>query len=1012
MLKPQAGGGEKGRKTRQLPFLDILPHSDHQAFSYQKSLDRSNSRGETSEGGTKKTSRTESSIPIHQQRGKIMRVKDGVANEVKTETGAQAKGKGESPGDIELRVSKEIEGGAQAKRKGESGDIELRVSKETEGGAQAKGQGESGDIAPAEIHPPDPCQLMLSMCNYYLSRYPRTVLFFLGSAVWTGLSEYITHDHTKRRMSSAVFPVALMEKYCESVKTDELDLSFATPEALIVLSLLAPAITALLGALHSLQQLESTFGKPSLPTTEFKTFAEYQIARTNQEVARKAERSKLLGFAAMHLVLALAVLVDYTVHINQAAVGSSVMCMATKVLVAPLFKAFAVSMWTVLMTVTNFVHWEVSRSKSPKEVIDKNLIPARERPLNRNIVTDILVFTTAVVLTVWICAALIVSPALVGFFPVVLVLLVALPMLILVLPLKIVSMLSQKMLPVLTTTHREKPKESESDTTGVEELLHKEPLLLLKIGLMQTFTTVMLLSWFGGVYYGGETWTTASKILASDVSRMIAALPAMLYVSFQWPTFSINFEISFYLFACSIGMLVVEYILKFVAWLDNKLGDNVPVSHQASQNLRTSMQKMAIKCLYIVGDKPMIPFRWLTHAIATRRTKQVCYDECSNEMVESYALNNPEQQTFDLSGCVRLTDQALWAIALPRTNVNTDKYVHRLRLLSINTCNMVTNNGLLSFANTGTKIDEVRMVGVNKVTIAAVAKLLIECEVEAKDLLSLHRSETWKHDLDTALGGSEPSTASGKTRIFIAAQATANEFTIPFDNKIKDEEVQSLLLLALKRLVNLTIGGLQLDPKHHVESIDLTLPNEELGMVREWPITEKHLAIFFSISELASSVTRLNLASLNLKQVSKVGPAWKALRELDVSGNALGSEDMSLLAESIQHMEVLSKLGLKGNRLVTAEAGGAIGFALKGNTVLKHLVVSSNIWDDRYTATKVDGPGFARGVSEGLSGNETLSFLDVSNSKLVGRGAWTNSLGDYDRDDDRNYKMDMSGVIH
>ena len=134
--------------------------------------------------------------------------------------------------------------------------------------------------------------------------------------------------------------------------------------------------------------------------------------------------------------------------------------------------------------------------------------------------------------------------------------------------------------------------------------------------------------------------------------------------------------------------------------------------------------------------------------------------------------------------------------------------------------------------------------------------------------------------------------------------------------------------------------------------------------------------------------------------------------ELDFSNQGLNAGDAVLIANDIRDMGVLSKLGLKDNMLVTAEAGRAIGFALKGNTVLKDLVVSSNIWDDHYTDTKVDGPGFAQGVSEGLSGNETLSFLDVSNSKLVGRGAWTNSLGDYDRDDDRNYEMDMSGVIH
>jgi hypothetical protein len=155
------------------------------------------------------------------------------------------------------------------------------------------------------------------------------------------------------------------------------------------------------------------------------------------------------------------------------------------------------------MTVTNFVHWEVACLYTPKEVIDKNLIPAGERPLNRNFVTDILLYATVLVFSAWIFAALVVSPTLVGFFPVVLVLLVVLPMLILVLPLQMVSILLSVIYQKSDANDEDMGVKLKKDSTsGVEELLRKEPLLLLKIGLMQAFTTMMLLAWFGDVYYG------------------------------------------------------------------------------------------------------------------------------------------------------------------------------------------------------------------------------------------------------------------------------------------------------------------------------------------------------------------------------------------------------------------------------------------------------------------------------------------------------------------------------
>jgi hypothetical protein len=92
-------------------------------------------------------------------------------------------------------------------------------------------------------------------------------------------------------------------------------------------------------------------------------------------------------------------------------------------------------MWTVLMTVTNYVHWEKTRTKTPKAVVEGSYIPAPFRPAHRNILLWIVLLTTAGFLSIWTCAALLVVPAFIGFFPIALCLIILVPMVVLVLPL-------------------------------------------------------------------------------------------------------------------------------------------------------------------------------------------------------------------------------------------------------------------------------------------------------------------------------------------------------------------------------------------------------------------------------------------------------------------------------------------------------------------------------------------------------------------------------------------------
>jgi hypothetical protein len=97
--------------------------------------------------------------------------------------------------------------------------------------------------------------------------------------------------------------------------------------------------------------------------------------------------------------------------------------------------------------------------------------------------------------------------------------------------------------------------------------------------------------------------------------------------------------------------------------------------------------------------------------------------------------------------------------------------------------------------------------------------------------------------------------------------------------------------------------------------------------------------------------------------------------ETDMSG-------IIVLANAIPDMGALLVLSLKDNRLATAEAGQALGKALQGNTVLKELDVSSNSWDDTWSTSKVDGPGFASGISKGLSDNGAISSVNLLGNKI------------------------------
>ena len=97
----------------------------------------------------------------------------------------------------------------------------------------------------------------------------------------------------------------------------------------------------------------------------------------------------------------------------------------------------------------------------------------------------------------------------------------------------------------------------------------------MQVGLMQAFTTVMLIAWFAGVYHGHESWSSASTALYEGLPSLVMDLVV------SWPTlaFSVSFKLptlnwpSTTLFFVSIGFVGAEYFQMLMAWLDKKLGD-------------------------------------------------------------------------------------------------------------------------------------------------------------------------------------------------------------------------------------------------------------------------------------------------------------------------------------------------------------------------------------------------------------------------------------------------------
>jgi Ran GTPase-activating protein (RanGAP) involved in mRNA processing and transport len=141
---------------------------------------------------------------------------------------------------------------------------------------------------------------------------------------------------------------------------------------------------------------------------------------------------------------------------------------------------------------------------------------------------------------------------------------------------------------------------------------------------------------------------------------------------------------------------------------------------------------------------------------------------------------------------------------------------------------------------------------------------------------------------------------------------------------------------------------------------------------------------------LKLDVSKNKLCAAGAKVLAEALRGNQVMTEINISSNHLGKKsmygdatDMSgviMLADVIPGMGALLVLSLKSNGLLNKESGRALADALKANSILTELDVSSNY--DQYNTSSQDGPGFAQELAVGIRDNGALIKLDISNNDI------------------------------
>jgi hypothetical protein len=139
----------------------------------------------------------------------------------------------------------------------------------------------------------------------------------------------------------------------------------------------------------------------------------------------------------------------------------------------------------------------------------------------------------------------------------------------------------------------------------------------------------------------------------------------------------------------------------------------------------------------------------------------------------------------------------------------------------------------------------------------------------------------------------------------------------------------------------------------------------------------------------------LNISNNNIGEITALPIGWTKREPqgwFDPQGNIRSSsegpppgskaEGVTALANIIKNNGALSVLSLKSNGLLTKESGKVLADALKGNSILTELDISSNY--DLFSSSSKDGLGFAQELAVGIRDSGALSSLNLAANCLCG----------------------------
>ena len=142
------------------------------------------------------------------------------------------------------------------------------------------------------------------------------------------------------------------------------------------------------------------------------------------------------------------------------------------------------------------------------------------------------------------------------------------------------------------------------------------------------------------------------------------------------------------------------------------------------------------------------------------------YGSIDDNKTGVYIRNNPQLTSMDLSGCTEITNRTLWTLS----------------------------------ALCSETLEEINVQDSKHVSLSAVADLLAKCSKLALDACQV--PQAIKDKIDEATKGRDMNT-DGRLALLIMAKPDLPQIELPCDENTPDDDLTSIVILALKGLANL-----------------------------------------------------------------------------------------------------------------------------------------------------------------------------------------------------------------